>query len=110
MIALTEKTFNKEVNGGKTPILVDFYADWCGPCQMLAPVMEELSKDIEFKNKLRFAKLDTEKYSSLASDNNVSGIPCLIFFKNGKEATRIVGFAPRSVMKAKINSALESIK
>jgi thioredoxin 1 len=107
---LTEKTFKKEVLDSKIPVLVDFYANWCGPCQMLGPVLEDISKEPEFKDKLRFTKLDTEKFTSLASENDVSGIPCLIIYKNGKEATRIVGFAPKAVMKAKINSALDTIK
>jgi len=109
MIILTDKSFKKEVIESKLPVLVDFYADWCGPCQMLGPVLDDLSKDEDYKNKLKFAKLDTEQFGSLAGDNNVQGIPCLIIFKNGKEATRIVGFAPKAIMKAKINSALESI-
>jgi thioredoxin 1 len=92
------------------PILVDFYADWCGPCKMLGPVLDDLSKDKDFEGKLKFAKLNTEQYPELSESNNVQGIPCLIFFKNGKEVNRIVGFAPKPVLKAKINSVLESLK
>ncbi|MGV8171811.1 MAG: thioredoxin [Candidatus Woesearchaeota archaeon] len=109
MIVLNEETFKKETNSNM-PILVDFYADWCGPCQMLGPVLEELSNDKDFDKKLRFAKLSTETYPELAEKNGVQGIPCLIFFQNGKEVNRIVGFAPKPVMKAKITSVLESLK
>lgn len=109
MIVLDDKTFKKEIDG-KTPILVDFYADWCGPCQMLGPVLADLSTDKDFDGKLKFAKLSTETYPELAEENNVQGIPCMIFFKNGKEVNRIVGFAPKPVMKAKILSVVESLK
>lgn len=107
MRLLTEKEFREAIKKG--PILVDFYADWCGPCRMLSPVLEDLSKDPDFSGKLEFAKLSTEEYPELAEENEVSGIPCLIFFKNGKEVERIVGFAPKPVMKSKINAILESI-
>jgi len=107
---LTDKTFKSDVLSSKTPVLVDFYADWCGPCKMLGPVLDDLSKDSDFEGKLKFAKLNTELYSELTSSNDVQGIPCLIFFQNGKEVNRIVGFAPKPVLKAKINSVLESLK
>lgn len=82
---------------------------WCGPCQMLSPILEELSNEEDYKSKLSFAKVSTEDFPELAQQNNVLGIPCLILFNKGKEASRIVGYAPRAVIKAKINSALESL-
>ena len=110
MMILTDKTFKSDVLTSKTPVLVDFYADWCGPCKMLGPVLEDLSHEKDFEGKLKFAKLSTETYPDLAQENNVQGIPCMIIFKNGIEVSRIVGFAPKPVMKAKISSALESLK
>jgi len=110
MIVLTDKTFKSDVLASKTPVLVDFYADWCGPCKMLGPVLEDLSNDSDFNGKLKFAKLSTETYPELAEENNVQGIPCMIFFKDGKEVNRIVGFAPKPVMKAKITSVVTSLK
>ena len=109
MDTLTKEQFEKNVLKSKTPILVDFYADWCGPCKMLGPVLEDLSADSDFRGKLEFAKIDTEQTPEIAGEYNVQGIPCLILFKNGKEATRIVGFAPKIIMKAKIKSALEAL-
>jgi thioredoxin 1 len=109
MMILTAEKYKTEVLKSKTPVLVDFYADWCGPCRMLGPVLEELSNDPDFKGNLQFAKINTEEYPELAQENNVQGIPCLIIFKNGKEANRIVGFAPKAVMKAKINSVLAGL-
>lgn len=110
MKILDDKTFRSEIADTKTPILVDFYAEWCGPCRMLGPVLDELSADPDFKGKLRFGKVNTENYPELAEEFAVSGIPCLIFIKGGKEVGRIVGFAPKAVMKAKIESALNSLK
>jgi thioredoxin 1 len=104
-----DKGFKSEVLTSDVPVLIDFYADWCGPCKMLAPVLEELSQDEDFKDKLKFGKINTEEHPELAESNAVQGIPCLIFFKDGKEASRIVGFAPKPVMKAKIKSTLESL-
>ena len=74
------------------------YLYWCGT-----------DNDEDFKDKLEFGKLSTEDYPELAGENNVQGIPCMIFFKNGKEVNRIVGFAPKAVMKAKIKSVLDSV-
>lgn len=102
-----KNTFTKAIEKG--PVLVDFYADWCGPCRMLGPVLEELSNDPDFKGKLEFGKLSTEQYPELAEENAVQGIPCIIIFKDGKEVSRIVGFAPKAIMKSKIKSAFESI-
>jgi thioredoxin 1 len=110
MIILTDKTFKSDVLASNTPVLVDFYADWCGPCKMLGPVLDDLSNDTDFNGKLKFAKLSTETYPEMAEENNVQGIPCMIFFKDGKEVNRIVGFAPKPVMKAKIQSVLDSLK
>ena len=76
----------------KLPVLVDFYATWCGPCQMISPVLDDISKEPEFNDRLKFGKVSTEDHPELAEEHNVQGIPCLIIFKNGKEMTRIVGF------------------
>ncbi len=104
VLELTEDTFSDEI-GSATPIIVDFWASWCGPCKMMAPVFEELSK--EYTGKLRFGKISTEDYPEVAGDNAVSGIPCLIVFKNGEEVDRIVGFAPKPVLKQKIEAVLK---
>lgn len=106
--ALTAQTFQSEINSS-TPIIIDFWASWCGPCKMLAPIFEELSKDKEYQGQLRFAKISTEEYPDIAGQNEITGIPCLIVFKNGKEVDRIIGFAPKPMLKQKINSVLEKI-
>jgi len=101
-------SFDKEVRNSAQPVLVDFYADWCGPCKMLAPAFEELSSD--YGNKLKFVKLDTDHAQALAMEFNVTGIPCLIMISKGKEVGRIVGYMPKPMLKAKIDALLTGMK
>lgn len=87
--------------------IVDFWAPWCAPCKMMAPVYEEVSKDYE--GKMTFFKVDTEKNQALSQKLGVMGIPCLIVFNMGEEADRITGFLPKENLKAKIDEILEKI-
>ena len=84
-------------------LVVDFYADWCGPCRMLSPVMEELAA--EFENKAKFAKLNVDNVDEVASAFRIMSIPCVVFLKDGKEVNRIVGYRP----KKDFQSVLESL-
>ncbi len=99
-----QEEFNKEIKGSDTPVILDTYADWCGPCRMMAPVFDELSKD--FKGKLKFLKMNTEGNEGIAGELGVSSIPCFIIFKKGEEADRIIGAMPKDSFKEKINSVL----
>ena len=103
---LTDTTFKSEVLQSSLPVLVDFWATWCGPCKMLAPVLEELSKEPEYAGKLKFAKISTEDYPDLAGQYEITGIPCLIVFSQGKEVDRIIGFSPRPMLKQKIDDVI----
>ncbi|MEW5897246.1 MAG: thioredoxin [Nanoarchaeota archaeon] len=107
ILELTDETFEKEVLNSPIPVIVDFWAPWCGPCKMLAPVFEEVSK--EYQGKLKFAKLSTEDYPKIASSNMITGIPCLLVFSNGEEVERIIGFNTKPALKQKIDAILKGI-
>lgn len=105
---LTDTSFARTIKSA-TLVIVDFWASWCGPCRMLAPIFEQLSKDADFSGKLKFGKISTEEHPEIAAANSITGIPCLIVFKNGEEVERIVGFNPAPVLKRKIQSILDEI-
>ncbi len=89
---MSQATFQRDVITSDQPVLVDFWADWCGPCKMLAPVVEKIAQT--YAGRMRFMKLNTDLNPSLAGEYHVSGIPCLILFKGGQAVDRIVGFVP----------------
>jgi thioredoxin 1 len=104
MLQINKENFQEEIIKSKIPVVIDFFADWCMPCQMMAPVFESLDK--EYKKKVKFAKINTEKEAELASKFDIRGIPALLIFKDGKEAGRITGFMPKEELKRKIDSFL----
>lgn len=91
---LSSENFEKEVINSEQPVLVDFYADWCGPCKMLAPVIEELSKELQ--GKVKVCKINVDENQDLAMEYNVMSIPTMIIFKQGKEEKRLVGLRSKS--------------
>jgi thioredoxin 1 len=95
-IEVTDETFNQEVLQAQGPVLVDFWAPWCGPCRMMAPVLEKMVD--KFQGKLKIAKLNTDENPSTAGNYQITGIPSLLVFKNGEEVQRIVGFHPEQEM------------
>lgn len=94
MLVLTDRNFKEEITNSNIPVLVDFWAPWCGPCKMIAPVLEELSGDV--KNKIIIAKVNVDENPKAAGDFEVSAIPTLILFKGGQEINRHTGFADKS--------------
>lgn len=88
-LKINSENFEKEVLNSEKPVLVDFFADWCGPCKMMAPIVEELATELEGKAKV--GKLNVDENSDIAIEYNVMSIPTLIVFKNGKEEKRLVG-------------------
>ena len=89
----SEQNFNEEVLGAKGTVLVDFYADWCGPCKMMAPVVEEISNEC---SDIIVGKVNTDENMQIAYNYKIVSIPTLIIFKNGAEHKRIVGFVSKS--------------
>jgi thioredoxin len=88
----TKKQFNsfeEMLSGSDVPVLVDFYADWCGPCQMMVPILEQVNAQLQ--NRLRVVKIDTEKYTMLASQYQITALPTLVLFKQGQPVERIEG-------------------
>ena len=88
-LELSLENFKEEVLNSEKPVLVDFYADWCGPCKMMAPIVEELATELDGKAKV--GKINVDENSDIAVEYNVMSIPTLIIFKNGKEEKRLVG-------------------
>ena len=101
---VTDATFESEVLKSKVPVLVDFWAEWCGPCRMVAPILEELSE--EFAGKLKVVKLDVENNPQVAQAYNIRGIPALLLFKNGEVAGQQIGALPKHQLKAWLTQAV----
>jgi len=101
-IILTDQNFEQEVLKSKQPALVDFYADWCGPCQMIAPVIEELARDMAGKAKV--GKLNVDENQAIVQKYNVMSIPTLIFFKSGREVDRVMGVQSKEELAKKLES------
>jgi thioredoxin 1 len=96
--------FDELVLKSKTPVLVDFWAPWCGPCRMVAPIVDELST--EYDGKIVFYKLNVDDNQDTASQFGVMSIPTLIVFKNGKPVSNMVGFRPKAELKKNLETAL----
>jgi thioredoxin 1 len=96
---VSQSTFGTEVLQSEKPVLVDFWAPWCGPCRMLAPVVEKIAAA---NTSVKFVKLNTDENPSLAGQFHVSGIPCLILFKGGQPVDRIVGYVPEAAITSMI--------
>ncbi|HCH10801.1 MAG TPA: thioredoxin [Dehalococcoidia bacterium] len=103
-IDITDDSFNAEVVQSDTPVLVDFWAEWCGPCKMIAPIVEELAE--EFGDKIKFTKLDVDTNPQSATNFGIRGIPTLLIFNGGKPVETVVGAVPKSVLKKKLDAAL----
>ncbi|HPP66857.1 MAG TPA: thioredoxin [bacterium] len=104
MLTLNEKNFDEAINSNSV-ILVDFYADWCGPCRMMAPVVEEIAKELE--GKLIVAKLNVDDSPDIASRFQIFSIPTFILFKNGRIEEKIIGAVGKSGLLEKINPHID---
>ena len=100
---ITTSNFNEIVNGGK-PVVIDFWAIWCGPCRRVAPIMEELAADYE--GKVVVGKVDVEEQDELAAQFGIRNIPTVLFVKDGQVVDKVVGAMPKSAYEEKINAML----
>ncbi len=103
-IEITDDNFEQEVINSETPVLVDFWADWCGPCKMIAPMVDELAD--EYEGQVKFAKLDVDANPKSAMTYGVRGIPTLLIFQGGEAVKQVVGAVPKSVLKKNLDEAI----
>lgn len=104
MIEVTDNNFTKEVLESKEVVVVDFWASWCGPCKMIAPIVEELAR--EYEGKVKIGKLNVDDNPSTASNFGIRSIPTLLVFKEGKVQDQIIGAQPKEAIKSKIDAVL----
>ncbi len=105
VVQLQGKDFEKEVIQSGLPTVVDFYADWCGPCRMVSPIIESLSKD--YTSRVKFVKVNTDDNPELAQRFGIMSIPTVMVFKDGKVASTTIGAGPAAMYKQKIDAALK---
>jgi thioredoxin 1 len=101
---LTDASFDQEVLQSGVPVLVDFWAEWCGPCKMLGPVLEELAG--EYTGRVKVGKLNIDEHQKVASDYGIRAIPTLLLFKNGEVAEQIVGLRSKRDLKASLDKVV----
>jgi len=103
-LVVTDETFTAEVEHSALPVVVDLWAPWCGPCRIIAPIIDELAS--EMSGQVRFARLNTDENQRTAARFNINGIPALLFFKDGREIDRIVGVHPKAEIARRLQSMI----
>ena len=103
-VAVTDQSFQAEVLDSQTPVLVDFWAEWCGPCRVIAPMVEEIAA--EYKGKLKVAKIDVDESQNVASRYRIQSIPTLLVFKGGEEVDRVIGAVPKPMILSRVQKHL----
>ncbi len=103
-VQISDDTFEQEVLKSETPVVVDFWAAWCGPCKMIAPILEEIAQ--EYDGKLKVAKIDVDANTKVASQFKIMSIPSLLFFKGGELVEQIVGAMPKAQLLSKVDKVL----
>ncbi len=98
IFTVSDDNFKRDVLGSKVPVLVDFWAPWCGPCRMVAPVLDELAEELD--GKVRFAKLNVDDHQAIAMEFGVQSIPTFILFKDGQVADRMMGAMPKGAFQS----------
>jgi thioredoxin 1 len=105
-LTITDENFTSEVLRSSAPVLADFWATWCGPCRMMAPVIEELA--VDFEGRARVAKVDVDDNPKVAARYGIRSIPTLLFFKEGHVVDHVIGVVPKQVLADKLNALLET--
>jgi thioredoxin 1 len=103
-VAVTDQSFQSEVLNAQTPVLVDFWAEWCGPCRAVAPMVEEIAA--EYKGKLKVVKVDVDESTDVAARYRIQSIPTLIVFKGGQEVERVIGAVPKPMIVGRLQKHL----
>ena len=103
-VEITDATFDEEVVNSDVPVVVDFWAEWCGPCKAIAPIVEELAG--EYAGKVKFTKLDVDSNPKTAMQFGIRGIPTLLIFSGGKAVDQVVGAVPKSMLKKRVDEAI----
>jgi thioredoxin len=101
IVILTKNNFDQEVLKSPTPVLVDFWAEWCGPCKMVAPILDELAS--EYEGKVKIGKVNIDEHQDLATEYGIRAIPTLLLFKDGQVADQIVGLRSKRDFKSKLD-------
>ncbi|HXT41222.1 MAG TPA: thioredoxin [Candidatus Angelobacter sp.] len=101
IVTLTEANFQQEVLESPTPVLVDFWAEWCGPCKMIAPILDELAS--EYDGKVKVGKVNIDEHQSIATQYGIRAIPTLLIFKDGEVAEQVVGLRSKRDLKANLD-------
>jgi len=104
-VVLTDQNFKTEVLESKVPVLVDFWAEWCGPCKQIAPIVEEIAQN--YDSKIKVGKVDVDANNQTALNYMIRSIPSLLFFKNGKVVEQIIGAVPRQQLLNKVEAVLK---
>ncbi|MBD3288742.1 thioredoxin [candidate division KSB1 bacterium] len=104
LLQVTESNFDDEVLSSDVPVLIDFWAVWCGPCKMVSPIVEELAS--EYAGKLKVGKCDVDSNQSIAVKYGIRSIPTLLIFKDGEVAQQLIGASPKHVIKSKVDEVL----
>lgn len=104
VVEITDSNFSEIVNGSEKPVLIDFWAEWCGPCKMLSPIVEELAGD--YNEKVVIGKVNVDDNPEVSQQFGVRSIPTLLFFKNGEVIDKQIGYVPKNVLAQKLDASI----